>query len=200
MSRRSADLQPGLERFRRTAAQVDQVAGLDAPQKGVARVEVQGPGFGAAIFGGVQEPASLVLVVIPLLYLLLASGDGLLKGLVRAIPRLRDKKRAVDIARETQRQVSTYLFTLSLINAGLGLAVALAMALVGLPNPALWGVVAAVLSYIPVFGGIATGAVLLLAGALTFDSLWLALLPVLTFAVLNSSRTTSSLPWSWGGD
>jgi len=174
-----------LERFRRTAAQVDTMAGMDAPQKGVARVEVQGPGFGAAVFGGMQELASLVLVVVPLLYLLLASGDSVLRALVRAIPRLRDKKRAVDIARETERQVSTYLFTLSLINLGLGIAVAIGMALIGLPNPALWGVIAAVLSYVPVFGGIVTGAVLLLAGTLTFDSVSLALLPVLVFAGLN---------------
>jgi predicted PurR-regulated permease PerM len=110
------------------------------------------------------------------------------RALVRAIPRLHDKKRAVDIARETERQVSTYLFTLSWINAGLGIAVAVTMGLIGLPNPALWGVIAAVLSYVPVFGGIVTGAVLLLAGTLTFDSLWLALLPVLAFAVLNFAQ------------
>jgi predicted PurR-regulated permease PerM len=53
-----------------------------------------------------------------LLYLLLASGDLFLQKLVRVMPTLRDKKRAVDISHEIQQQISNYLFSVSLINLG----------------------------------------------------------------------------------
>src|SRR5436190_12304006 len=58
-----------------------------------------------------------------LLYLLLASGDLFLQKLVRVMPTMRDKKRAVDISHEIQQNISTYLFSVSLINIGLGLVV-----------------------------------------------------------------------------
>jgi predicted PurR-regulated permease PerM len=177
-------LQP-LDRFHRAAAQVESFTSMDAGAPNVSTVELKGPGFGAAIFGGIQDFASVLLVVVPLLYLLLASGDELLRNVVRALPRLRDKKTAVDIARETQRQISTYLLTTTAINVGLGVAVTCAMWLIGLPNPLLWGAVAAALSYVPIFGGMACTAILGLAGILTFDRLAYALLPAAVFLVLN---------------
>ena len=42
-------------------------------------------------------------------------------------PRLADKKRAVNIAREIETEVSPYLFTVACINMALGITVALAM-------------------------------------------------------------------------
>ena len=58
-----------------------------------------------------------------LLYLLLASGDLFLQKLVRVMPTLHDKKRAVDISHEIQQQISNYFFSVSLINLGLGIVV-----------------------------------------------------------------------------
>jgi predicted PurR-regulated permease PerM len=173
------------DRFTRAAAQMEDLASVDTDGATVTTVEVKGPGLGAALFGGVQNLLGLVVVVVPLLYLFLASGDRVLRSVVRALPRLRDKKRAVEIARETQRQISAYLFTLTVLNVGLGIAVAITMGLIGLPNPILWGVVAAVLSYVPTIGGIACGCILALAGLLTFDTLRQAMLPPLLFIVLN---------------
>lgn len=59
--------------------------------------------------------------------------------ILKMLPQFRDKKRAVTIARETEASISTYLFTVTAVNLGEGLAVGVAMALVGLPNPVLWG-------------------------------------------------------------
>ncbi|HXJ71556.1 MAG TPA: AI-2E family transporter, partial [Candidatus Dormibacteraeota bacterium] len=56
-----------------------------------------------------------------LLYLLLASGDLFLQKLVRVTPTLRNKKSAVQISHEIQQNISNYLFSVSLINLGLGL-------------------------------------------------------------------------------
>jgi predicted PurR-regulated permease PerM len=196
LERRGREILKPFHRFSETAAQVDSLTSMESEE--VTQVEVRGPGLSATLFVSVQELINGALVVVPLLYLLLASGDTLLRGVVRTLPRLRDKKRAVDIARETQRQVSEYLFTMTAINAGLGVAVALAMWAIGLPNPWLWGALAAILSYIPIFGGIGCTAILAVAGLMTFESTRHAMLAPLAFLVLNFIQDYLATPLIMG--
>ncbi len=70
-----------------------------------------------------------------LTYFLLAVGDLFLQKLVTVLPQFKDKRTAVTIARETEAQISRYLFTSALINAGVGIVTGLALWLVGMPNP-----------------------------------------------------------------
>jgi hypothetical protein len=85
-------------------------------------------------------------LVLVLLYFLLASGDLFLRKLIRVVPRFEDKKRVVYIAREIETSISRYLVTQALINAALGTAGGIAFWLLGMPDPALWGVLGAVLN------------------------------------------------------
>jgi predicted PurR-regulated permease PerM len=78
-------------------------------------------------------------VVLVLLFLLLASGDVFLRKLVSVIPTLHDKKRAVDIVRNIETDISFYLIMITGINCGIGLAVGITTAILGIPNPMLWG-------------------------------------------------------------
>ena len=112
-----------------------------------------------------------------LLYLLLASGDMFLQKLVRLMPTFRDKKRAVEINHEVQQNISNYLFTISLINLGLGLAVSIALYFMGVPNAAMWGLFVAVLNFVPYFGPVAGVILLGAVGLLTFDNPWKAFWP-----------------------
>ena len=57
------------------------------------------------------------------------------------------------------------------INLGLGTAVGIAMYLLDMPNPLLWGVMAGLLTFIPYLGHVFGIAVVVLAAALTFDDL-----------------------------
>jgi predicted PurR-regulated permease PerM len=120
-----------------------------------------------------------------LLYLLLASGDLFLQKLVHVMPTLSDKKRAVEISHEIQQNISNYLFSVSLINLALGIIVSAGLYWLKVPNAALWGVLVAVLNFVPYFGPI--GGVMLLAGVglLTFNTLWQALLPPAWYLLLH---------------
>ena len=86
---------PGVMRFSRAAAAVNDLGAADEARKAPAEVELKTsrvPTFinwTGTFLAGVGE--SLVL-----LYLVLASGDLFLQKLVRVMPTLRDKKRAVD--------------------------------------------------------------------------------------------------------
>jgi predicted PurR-regulated permease PerM len=156
-----------VEQVTRTAEQVERAITLDdsTPQ-----VEVRGPSLLQLLFGGTQRFLIGLTLVLLLLYFLLASGDLFLRKAVKLLPRLADKKRAVEIAHETQRQISVYLVTSVAIHTTVGVVVAVAMGLLGLPNSTLWGVVAGLLNFVPYVGPVVCGAVLTLAATLSFEN------------------------------
>ena len=120
-----------------------------------------------------------------LLYLLLASGDLFLQKLVHVMPTLSDKKRAVEISRELQQNISNYLFAVTLVNIGLGVVVSGGLYFLGVPNAAMWGLLVAVLNFVPYFGPVAGIAFLSMVGLLTFETLWQGLLPPAWYLLLH---------------
>ena len=97
--------------------------------------------------------------------------DLFLGKVIKVLPRLRDKKRAVQVARETEARVSSYLATTTLVNASFGVVIGVAMHLLGLPNPVLWGVLAAVTNFIPFVGAWVCSIILAAVALIHFDSL-----------------------------
>lgn len=140
------------------------------------KVNVQRPGLTGTVINQTLSLLATVGAVTILLYFLLASGDLFLLKLVRVLPRLEDKKIAVAIVREVRHDISHYLLTITLINAGLGLTVGIAMWWLGMPNPVLWGVMAASFNFIPYLGAISGAVILTLVALLTFDDFGRALL------------------------
>jgi predicted PurR-regulated permease PerM len=106
-----------------------------------------------------------------LLFFLLATGDVLLQKTVRVMPTRADKARVVEIVRQIESQMARYFGTVTLINAGLGIATGIAMYALGMPNPVLWGAMAFAFNYCPYLGAAASLVVLTVVAALTFDGL-----------------------------
>jgi predicted PurR-regulated permease PerM len=125
------------------------------------------------------------LETLVLLYFLLAVGDLFLQKLIRVLPQFKDKKMAVSIARETEASISTYLFTVTLVNLALGTVVTLVMLAVGMPNPMLWGALAALAEFIPYLGSTTLLVTLTLAGLVTFPSIGHALLAPGSYLAVN---------------
>lgn len=95
---------------------------------------------------------------------------------------------AMTTARVIQQVVSatsTYLGTITIINIGLGLTVAVILHFLGMPTPLMWGGIVAVLNYIPYLGPIASALLLALGGLIVFTDPWYAMLPALSFTVLH---------------
>ncbi len=116
-----------------------------------------------------------------LAYFLLSSGNLFLTKLVRVLPIFRDKVRAVTVVRTVQRDVATYFASVSMINIGLGFGVTLLTWAFGLPMPWFWGVLVALLNFIPYIGAGTSALLLLLAGMAFTDSTSQALLLVTCF-------------------
>jgi predicted PurR-regulated permease PerM len=171
---RLRDLRRPVEQVTRTAEQVE--AATEVSKRGPDEVVLRGPRLSERLFGTTQSLLTGALETIILLYFLLAAGDMFLQKLIKVLPLLKDKKKAVAIARETEASISTYLFTVALVNIGLGLAVTLAMLLLKMPNALLWGSLAALAEFIPYVGATMMVGLLSMAGLAAFPTVAHALL------------------------
>jgi predicted PurR-regulated permease PerM len=134
-------------------------------------------GLTGALFSGTRAVLDGLFTTALVLYFLMVSGDTFLRRFVEILPRLSNKRQAVDISQQIEGDISAYLVTITVMNAAVGIATAVAMYLCGLGDPLLWGATAFLLNYIPILGPLFGMCVFILAGMLTFDSLLWALLP-----------------------
>jgi predicted PurR-regulated permease PerM len=185
-----------VEQVTDAAEQVERAAAGDEAQ--AQQVEIKGPSLTRQLFGGTTAVLSTATVVIFLTYFLLAAGDLFLQKLVGVLPQFKDKRVAVTIARETEAQISLYLFTTTLINIGVGVVTGIAVYLLGLPNAVLWGVVAAVLNFVPYVGAVANTVLLALAAFIAFEDTGRALLVPGTFLALNLIESNLITPTIYG--
>lgn len=177
-----------MERVTRTAEQVENATssvGGGGAESRPREVVVRGPSLLSRLFGTTQRLLTGVLEVLILLYFLLAAGDLFLQKLVKVLPRLGDKRKAVEIARATEASISTYLLTAAAVNVTEGIAVAIAMWMLGMPNPALWGALVAVFEFIPYLGATVMVGILSIAALTTFDNTGHALLVPAAFLGIN---------------
>jgi predicted PurR-regulated permease PerM len=160
--------------------QVEQIT-EGASSATVQKVVVQQPGLlskaADTLFGGL----SMAAVTFVLLLFLLASGTLFYEKMISVLPTFRDKKRALTIAYDVEREVSHYLLTITAINVVLGIVIATAMAILEMPNPALWGVASALLNFIPYIGAFAGIVMVALVSLISFDSLGYAVIPPLIY-------------------
>ncbi|TQS70484.1 AI-2E family transporter [Rhodobacteraceae bacterium] len=89
--------------------------------------------------------------------------------------------------RKAERKVSRYFLTITLINAGLGLATGIVMTILGMPGAMLWGLVAFLINFVLYIGPAALVVALLFAGVAAFDGLYAAL-PAVCYACLNATE------------
>ncbi len=161
-------------------------------------VKVKGPSLLERVMASAQEILVGGFMMLVLLYFLMASDDFFLRKLVRLIPRLRDKIVAVEIGRTIEVRIGHYFMSFAAICLGVGVAVTLMAWGTGLPSPALWGVVAGVLNFVPYLGPATSLGVITVVSLLTFDELSRALLPPLLYLVIEAIEGNVIQPMTFG--
>ncbi len=104
---------------------------------------------------------------------------------------------ALTTARVIQNVVSatsSYLITITCINIMLGVSVAIVLWMIGMDSPAMWGGIVALLNFVPYLGPILTAILLALGGLMTFDNLWMAMLPALVQTGFNAVEANIVTP------
>ncbi len=85
---------------------------------------------------------------------------------------------------EADRLVSRYFLTIAVINTFFGGFVALAMWIIGMPSPLMWGVIATLLNFILYLGPAFVAVCLAVAGVVVFDGV-AVIFPAAIFVGLN---------------
>jgi predicted PurR-regulated permease PerM len=163
--------------------QVEKIA--EGPATDSKPFTMAGPGVSSFLFSGTRTMLVGLGTTVILLFFLLVSGDLFLRRFVEILPTLSNKKQAVEISREIESNISSYLATISLMNLGVGILTGIAAYLCGLSDPILWGTVAFLLNFVPILGPLCGMVILVLAGLLTFDVVWQAVLPAGIYLVIH---------------
>jgi predicted PurR-regulated permease PerM len=178
-------LRGSLQKVGEATERVERLARQEDESESVPVVEVRSRRLRDAFLEQTPGVLFAILLTVILLYFLLASGDRFLYDVVRSLPRLEAKKRAVEISREIEHNVSNYLATITVINLGLGITVSLVLYLLKMPTPLLWGAMAGLFNFVPYLGAMLTLVVLTLVALLSFDNVLYALLIPAAFFSLN---------------
>ena len=99
---------------------------------------------------------------------------------------------------DAAQRVSRYLLMQILVNAGFGALFGFGLYCIGVPNPALWGVVAALLRIVPYVGTMVAAALPIALSLAAFDSWLPPLLVFLLFAGLELIIGNFVEPWLYG--
>lgn len=157
-----------------------------APDQDVTRVLVDEPGMIETALSSLAGTGTATMIALILAMFLLASGDMFQTKLVQAFPRMTDKKRALRITNDIERQISRYLGAITVINAGLGLAIGVTLHALGMPYPYVWGVAAFLLNYLPYLGAMIGVVAVAAVSLITFETYGAMLAAPLAYLLLTS--------------
>ena len=180
-----------------TTKEIDKMTSLGKDEEAPA-VELKKPGMGEVVLSRAKDLLFGGGVMLILLYFLLASGDLFLLKLVKILPTMENKKTAVEIYRQIEKDVSTYLTVVTLIYIGFGCVIGSAMYLLGMPNPWLWSVMAAVLAYIPYLGALVGLSTVTVVAILTFDDVFRILAVPMIYFTADTIQANLIFPMALG--
>lgn len=186
----SAEIQDKLYPVKRSVEKAKKVTeGIEKmaePGKPKPKAVVQGPSLAEKLYGRATDTLLLIAVTLVLAFFVLARSRRIMKNILLSAPEGTSRKRWACIAGDVQHDVAVYMLTITVINAGLGLVVAIVMYALGMPNPLLWGVLAALLNYLPYLGPMVMLGIVSLVSLLTFDALPQIILPPLAYLAMTA--------------
>lgn len=142
-----------------------------------------------AILNKAPRAVASVLAVVLLTFFFMVFGEDLQRRAISLLPTRQRQKVTVEIMQSVEREISRYVFTISLINAAVGLLLAaiLHFALgVGMQEALLWGTLAMLLNFAPYVGPMIGIVAMLVMGFVTWKEVGPSLLPAAIYLGLHT--------------
>jgi predicted PurR-regulated permease PerM len=189
--RKIRNVRSPVEEISKTAERISEMT--EAPGEKNQQVVVKEESLFDAVVSGGADLLIFFGTTLLLLFFMLAYHELTVNNLLKAFsPENGESDRS--LVRAVEQNVSSYLFTVTVIFVGVGALEGVAMWLVGMPNPALWGVMSTALCFIPYVGEIAGTAVVAFVAVLSFDEVHRMVLPPLVYYVVGSIEGTFVTP------
>jgi predicted PurR-regulated permease PerM len=120
------------------------------------------------------DPLTTTGIIVVFVIFFLVQREDLRDRLIR-LAGSTDLHRTTAAIDDAGHRLSRYLLAQSALNAAFGITIGVGLALIGVPNPVLWGILAAVLRFVPYIGAIIAAA-FPLALAVAVDPGWTTLI------------------------
>ncbi|MDW7772108.1 MAG: AI-2E family transporter [Desulfobulbaceae bacterium] len=174
-----------IKQVQEAAEKVDDLTEIDDQSQGV-HVKLQAQKLSDMVFLATPKLLAFLVLLIILVYFLLFSGEEVAKYLVQLISSLGRRQCTLDMGHSIQQEISRYLFTITTINICLGIVMAAAMAIIDMPNPLLWGAMAAVFNFAPYIGAILGTLIIAAVSFISFEEISRIVLAPGVFLMLTS--------------
>jgi len=149
------------------------------------------------VLGPVLGPLATAGMVLVFVLFMLLQREDLRDRLIR-LAGSGDLSRTTEAMNDAGERVARYLLMQVVVNVTYGIPIGVGLALIGVPNPILWGILATVLRFVPFVGpAIAASFPILLSLAVAPG--WM--MPILTIALFVAVELTSNNvvePWLYG--
>jgi predicted PurR-regulated permease PerM len=145
-------------------------------EPGIQRVAVAQSGILSSAASNLLSAGTSFTIIFVLSLFLLASGTMFYEKIIQSFASLSEKKRALRVVYDVESEISHYLLTVTIINAGLGTVIGLGLWALGMPNPLVWGAAAALLNFLPYVGALMTIMLVTVIALISFDTISYALL------------------------
>ena len=179
-------LQP-VEAIGNATREVEEIASstVGESEQDVVEVKIRSRSFLDTALSGTPRALATVVAVVFFVYFLLAAGRRISAKVASLVEHRYEEVEIAAIAHQVQRDVSRYLFTVGVINLGLGVATGLLLWISGVSNPLLWAVVVAVFNFAPYVGAVVSTILIAVVTLLQFEAATDAVLVTLTFALFT---------------
>ncbi|MDX8432270.1 AI-2E family transporter [Mesorhizobium abyssinicae] len=175
LTERLAQLRQPFEKIMQISHQLEGLT-QTSQEPDVQKVAVAQSGMLSSAAGNILSAGTGITIVFVLSLFLLASGTMFYEKIIQSFASLSEKKRALRVVYDVEREISHYLLTVTIINAGLGTVIGLGLWGLGMPNPMVWGAAAALLNFLPYVGALMTIILVTVIALISFDSISFALL------------------------
>ncbi|MEJ8569146.1 AI-2E family transporter [Elongatibacter sediminis] len=188
LAREFEQVKQPLEGIKELSEEVTEITEIDSGKPKPPSVKINDPTALDRVMQNMPEFATSLAIMFLTAFFLMAGGDAQSRRILAFGRSWKAKRRIIRVTREIQAEVSRHLRTVTLINIGLGVAVALALWQIDVPNPPLWGTMVAVLNFAPYVGAIVSTVILTVVGISTFGDLGDALTVPGLFLLLNATE------------
>jgi predicted PurR-regulated permease PerM len=147
-----------------------------SPDSGKVGMNIEVTTFITPAFAFLTPALGELVVFFAALFFFLVGRKHMRRHVVLFFATQEDRLRALRIFNEIEENLTRYVATTGSINLCLGFIVGCATWIIGLPNPAMWGVLAFAFNFLPYIGPLIITIALFAAGLVVFPSLGEALI------------------------
>lgn len=150
------------------------------------RVVLESESWRGQLLVGTRNNAVAITLALTLSYFLLVSGEQLVRNLVAQLPSRDRRRKVLRVIRDSQQEIARYLVVITVSNSAVGFVTGLLLWWLGLPSPVVWGVIAAVLRFVPYLGVLVTTILLAIISAISMQDPLVMFVAPLGYLVLSS--------------